>query len=162
MLSLISPPLVVYKAKSLLFNSLSCPISLYQPSTLASIISLYNDYKDDAMMTLISSTFKLNLVKNSLDFYDSFTDFNDYLDSVYDIETLQKCMLVCKSLIQQQRANNMVKFLKEKFNMSNNGQKSFIISLNNLFWRIVNRSPLNNTAMNSIGHPELTNLTSKL
>jgi hypothetical protein len=113
-------------------------------------------------MTLISSTFKLNLVKNSLDFYDSFTDFNDYLDSVYDIETLQKCMLVCKSLIQQQRANNMVKFLKEKFNMSNNGQKSFIISLNNLFWRIVNRSPLNNTAMNSIGHPELTNLTSKL
>jgi hypothetical protein len=153
LLSLICPPLVIYKAKSLLFNSLSSPITSYQPS----IINLYNNYKDDALLTLISTTFRIDLLKSNR--LLSQQNFNNYLDDILDYETLQKVILICKSLIQQQRANNMVKFLNEKFNPNSNGQKNFVNTLNSLFWRVVNRSPLANGSLNPIGHPLLQNLT---
>ena len=141
LLSLICPPVVLYKAKSLLYNSLSLP-SLCSSST--SIVSLYNNYKDDALLSLISTTYKLKAIKDSIDYRLYFNDFEDYLDQIYDFETLQKTLIACKSLVQQQRANNLVKFINDKFNMATNAQKHFISSLNGLFWRIINRSPFNN------------------
>ena len=59
LLSLICPPLVLFKAKSLLNNPLYLP-SLYSSAT--SVVSLYNNYKDDAVLTLISNTFKLKQI----------------------------------------------------------------------------------------------------
>jgi len=156
LLSLICHPLVLFKAKSLLYNALYLPsLSPYSPAT--SVVSLYNNYKDDSLLTLVSNTFKLKQIQNSIDYRNYFNTFDDYLDQVYDFETFQKVLIICKSLIQQHRANNLVKFLNDKFNVATNGQKHFIVSLNSLFWRIVNRAPLNNNSLNSIGQPSVLN-----
>jgi hypothetical protein len=156
LLSLICHPLVLFKAKSLLYNALYLPsLSPYSPAT--SVVSLYNNYKDDSLLTLVSNTFKLKQIQNSIDCRNYFNTFDDYLDQVYDFETFQKVLITCKSLIQQHRANNLVKFLNDKFNVATNGQKHFIVSLNSLFWRIVNRAPLNNNSLNSIGQPSVLN-----
>ena len=154
LLSLICPPLVVFKAKSLLYNALYLP-STSSPSTNTSVVSLYNNYKDDALLSLIANSFKLKLIQASIDYRHYFNTFDDYLDQVYDFETYQKVLLICKSLIQQHRAHNFVKLLSDKFNMATNGQRHFISSLNALFWRIVNRAPLSNNSMNTIGQPSV-------
>ena len=150
LLSLLCPPLVLFKAKSLLYNTLSLPaLSAY--SSTSSVTSLYNNYKDDALLTLVSNTFKLKQIRNSIDYRNYFDNFEDYLDQVYDFETFQKVLLVCKSLIQQRRAHNLVKFLSDKFNVATNGQRHFIVALNSLFWRIVNRSSLHSNINNNAG-----------
>lgn len=129
LLSLICAPLVAHKAKSLLWSSLSQP----SPSTA---LALYNAYKDDALVNLLVATFQP--IRNS---------------DLYDLENLQKCLLVCKSLVQQQRAHNLVKFLTDKFGSTD----LFLIQLNALFWRVVNRCN-DNGQFSPIGCPNVSNL----
>lgn len=135
LLSLISAPLVSHKAKSLLWSSLQAQ---QQPSPTTAL-SLYNAYKDDALVNLLSVSFR-----------------PIRLGHLYDLENLQKCLLVCKSLIQQQRAHNLVKYLNDKFNSTD----SFLVNLNALFWRVANRHCLPAQSLSCIGDPNLANLSS--
>ena len=119
---------------------------------------LYNSYNDDALLSLISNTFQLKSIKLCADLSTYFTSFNAYLDELYDLETLEKTLAVCKPLIQQHRANNLIKYLNDKFNMATNGQRHFITALNDLFWRVINKQIL---SMDQIGKPaEIPNLVS--
>ncbi len=168
LLSLICPPLITFKAKSLLFNVLQLPSmspnstsSLINPASSApptSIATLYNNYVDDALLNLLAKTFDIKSISALM---SNITASKDYLNFVYDLETLEKTLLICKSLIQQQRANNMVKYLNDKFNIASNGQKHFLTALNSLFWSVVNRTHLQsnkNRLLNTIGTPEIKNL----
>lgn len=112
---------------------------------------LYNSYNDDALLSLISNTFQLKSIKLSADLSSYFTTFNSYIDQLYDLETLEKTLVICKSLIQQQRANNLIKYLNDKFNLATNGQTHFINALNDLFWRVINRHLL---SLNQIGQAD--------
>jgi hypothetical protein len=163
LLSLICPPLISYKAKSLLFNILSLPLNNTSQSSSSSsssntnITTLYNNYIDDALLNLLYKTFYIKNTINDTIIINN----NDYFDFLYDLETLEKTLLVCKSLIQQQRGNNLIKYLNDKFNIASNGQKSFISALNSLFWRIIDRSFLQlnkNRVLGHIGCPKIKNL----
>lgn len=131
LLSLLSAPLVSHKAKSLLWTLLQP-----QPSPTVAL-TLYNAYKDDALVTLLAASFK-----------------PIRLGHLYDIENLQKCLLVCKSLVQQQRAHNLVKFLTDKFESTD----SFVINLNGLFWCVVNKCSQANGQLSAIGCATVSNL----
>lgn len=165
LLSLLCPPVITYKAKSLLYNSLTLSSPSKEniqkeqqqnvPVTMG-LAMLYNSYNDDALLSLISNTFQLKSIKLPADQSRYFNTFNSYLDELYDLETLEKTLVVCKSLIQQQRAHNLIKYLNDKFNMATNGQSHFITALNDLFWRVLNRHVL---SLNQIGQPtEIPNL----
>lgn len=125
-ISLICHPLVLYKSKSFLFNFFKSN----QPQS-------YNPYKDAALLNLISET------------------FNEQSNANLDSEILEKCLLICKSLIHEKREINLVKFLNEKFCSR---KKHFLFTLNELFWNIVNRSKLNEQFLNQIGDPGISNL----
>lgn len=159
LLALICPPLVSHRAKSLLFNSLAFSstqlnVAQERASLLKSIVPLYQSYKDEATLQLVTSTFKTTIVDQ------------DYLDQLYDYEQLQRILLVCKSLISEFRANNLVTFLGHSFKSST----GFITYLNSLFWRCVDRhwttvstvdtdnSHHSSNATASIGQCELNNL----
>ena len=154
LLSLICPPVITFKAKSLLHNILWLSSTTTDSSPLG-VAMLYNGYNDDAVLSLVAATFQLKSLKISAGLSGYFSSFNSYLDQIYDLETLEKTLLVCKSLIQQQRANNLIKYLNDKFNVATNGHKHFISALNNLFWRVINRSM---SSVRPIGQPEISNL----
>ena len=154
LLSLICPPVITFKAKSLLHNILWLSSTTADSSPL-SVAMLYNGYNDDAVLSLVAATFQLKSLKISAGLSGYFSSLNSYLDQIYDLETLEKTLLVCKSLIQQQRANNLIKYLNDKFNVATNGHKHFISALNSLFWRVINRSM---SSVRPIGQPEISNL----
>jgi hypothetical protein len=134
LLSHICAPIVSLKAKSLLLSAIqtmnvTSSTSSSSMNNLATL-ALYNSHKDNSLLNLISTTFR---PRNA--------------EILYDYENLQKCLVVCKSLIQQQRAHNLVKFLTDKFGTSD----GFIGALNALFWRVINRCSLSTPALNSIG-----------
>ncbi len=145
-MALICPPLVLHKAKSLLFNSLALSSSSLNNTNLnallASILPLYNAYKDEALLTLVLRTFKINVPK-------SVKLPLEYFDQIYDYEQLQRVLLICGSLIHEQRAHNMARFAADN--------KTFVIALNSLFWRCVNRC--SQSPILSIGECQQTNLT---
>lgn len=133
LLSHICAPIVSLKAKSLLLSAIqtmNITSSTTSISNNLATLALYNSHKDKSLLNLISTTFRP--VKAEI---------------LYDYENLQKCLVVCKSLIQQQRAHNLVKFLTDKFGTSD----GFIGALNALFWRVINRCSLSTPALNSIG-----------
>lgn len=154
LLSLLCPPVITYKAKSLLYNSLTLSPAnketTHNVPVSVGLAMLYNSYNDDALLSLISNTFQLKSIKLSADQSSYFSSFSSYLDELYDLETLEKTLVVCKSLIQQQRAHNLIKYLNDKFNLATNGQSHFITALNDLFWRVLNRHVL---SANRIGRP---------
>jgi hypothetical protein len=160
LLSLVCPPLVLYKAKSLLLNSLALSSALFNNnnnnnnnnSMLTTILPLYNAYKDEALLTLVLRTFKLPNIPRSL---ITTVKINDYFDQVYDYEQLQRVLLVCGSLIHEQRAHNMARFAADN--------KLFVTALNTLFWRCVNRVDSSSSSsapntLSSIGQCQLVHL----
>ena len=137
---LICPAIVVSKAQSLL--------QLSAPNGLVSLI------QDEASVQLIVNTFNLKSIRCAAN-KSSFTDPELFADQLYDLETLEKTLIVCKYLVQQQRAHNLVKFISEKFD--SNGTGHFISVLNGLFWRIVNRTILlKDKCLAPIGQPLIT------
>lgn len=134
LMSLISAPLVSHKARSLLWNSLKS-----QSSSSNASLSLYNSCKDEALVNMLAT---------------SFQPF--HMDHLYDLENLQKSLLVCKYMVYQQRAHNLVRFITEKFNSTD----TFLINLNSLFWRIANQYIRASCNLNEIGCPVASSLNS--
>ncbi len=138
LLSLLCPPIITFKAKSLMYNILTySSLKTNEPGAvnlLTSITPLYNNYTDDALLTLISATFNTSTLEHSLSLSPHFKTLSSYLDTLYDTETLERTLFICIGLIRQNRAQNLVKFLSEKFNRR---ACHFLTLLNDLFWRCV-------------------------
>jgi hypothetical protein len=139
LMSLICPPLVLFKAKTLLFNILTMNKSNEDLFSFNS--SLYLDLKDESLISLIFQTFQSSQTGNEpiLKVVSTYNSKIDYLDEIYDLEVLQKVLLICKSLIHQQRSVALVKFLTLKFSHIQDKPFYFIKSLNALFWRLTKR-----------------------
>ena len=149
LLSLLCPPIVNYKAKSLLLSALASSSSSSSSSSsfpdITSFLPLYNAYKDEAILTLVSATFK--------EVAEDKNENNYYLDQIYDFEQLQRVLLVCGSLVHAQRAHNLSRFATTTTGDTTN-TRTFVLALNSLFWRCVSRSGCNATP--SIGECQHT------